>query len=649
MINLNTNLSSQIVQQSMSNATKLLNLSVEQMTTGYKINHAKDNAANYSISTNMSTKISAYEVAESNTSMGLDMLTTAADSLSQIEDKLSRLRALQEQATNGTYGEKSLKAINKEVNALVDEIERLYSTIEYNGINVFRGQELNSETSSFINEVKRRDTSNMTKLSSVLDTEILNGTYSISTKEELIKLSEMTNAGKVAESADFVLSANIDLENIEWSPIGIFTASDDTLFRASFDGNGYIISNLNINNSSANPQGLFGFVSGASIQNVAVENASITSNAYIGVLVGCADMFTNIYNSYCINGEVLGEKYVGGLVGHLKNGSILKNSYTISNVSGKQYVSGLCAVVEGYNTYISGCYAKGEIANTQSNGEIGGLVAVLCQKTKVMDSYFIGSIDSIPYSYSSSGGLIGTMRGGSVVDGCYAILSNSYVSGGLVGACGFPLVDDIIIKNSYIGGQATCVRGILLGNLNTDTDAIIENCAYSSSLDLSIPLDGSSRATLRDIKSSQPDYVPFEILTNANVTNYSSRLSWQVGINSGEQSQISIDLDLLLGKIDFLRDIGLDTMTDYLTQIDEILSTVTAKQTEYGAAQNRLMSALEEIAVQRDNLISSRSTLRDADISEVSSQYIQQQILQEASATLLATANQTPSIALGLI
>jgi len=65
--------------------------------------------------------------------------------------------------------------------------------------------------------------------------------------------------------------------------------------------------------------------------------------------------------------------------------------------------------------------------------------------------------------------------------------------------------------------------------------------------------------------------------------------------------------------------------------------------------QNRLESALESIEVNINNLTSSRSTIRDADIAEVSSQYIQQQILQQASATLMATANQMPAIALQLI
>ncbi len=80
-----------------------------------------------------------------------------------------------------------------------------------------------------------------------------------------------------------------------------------------------------------------------------------------------------------------------------------------------------------------------------------------------------------------------------------------------------------------------------------------------------------------------------------------------------------------------------------------MIRTVSAKQTEFGSTQNRLESALEEISVQYENLLSSRSTLRDADIAEESSAYIRNQILQQASATLLATANQTPSIALQLL
>lgn len=80
-----------------------------------------------------------------------------------------------------------------------------------------------------------------------------------------------------------------------------------------------------------------------------------------------------------------------------------------------------------------------------------------------------------------------------------------------------------------------------------------------------------------------------------------------------------------------------------------MIANVNVKQTELGAVENRLMSALEQINVSYDNLVSTQSTIRDADIAEESSEYIRNQILQQASATLLATANQTPSIALQLL
>ena len=95
-------------------------------------------------------------------------------------------------------------------------------------------------------------------------------------------------------------------------------------------------------------------------------------------------------------------------------------------------------------------------------------------------------------------------------------------------------------------------------------------------------------------------------------------------------------------KSDITSDRALDAIMKFTAQLSE-------KSTQLGAAENRLQSAIESIEVNIENLTSSLSTIRDADIAEVSSQYIQQQILQQASATLLATANQSPSIALQLI
>ena len=82
--------------------------------------------------------------------------------------------------------------------------------------------------------------------------------------------------------------------------------------------------------------------------------------------------------------------------------------------------------------------------------------------------------------------------------------------------------------------------------------------------------------------------------------------------------------------------------------INAFLDTLNTKSTELGAVKNRLDNAMESTLVQLENLTSSHSTIKDADIAEVSSEYIKQQILQQV-ATLLATANQQPSITLALI
>ena len=92
-----------------------------------------------------------------------------------------------------------------------------------------------------------------------------------------------------------------------------------------------------------------------------------------------------------------------------------------------------------------------------------------------------------------------------------------------------------------------------------------------------------------------------------------------------------------------------DKPADMLATIDTMINTISSRITTLGAAQNRIESAIESIGVQSENITSSLSTLRDADVAEESSNYIKSQILQQASATLLATANQTPSIALNLL
>ena len=154
MLNINTNLTGLIVQSNLKTSTGGLNRAIERLSSGFKINHAKDNAANFAIANNISFKITSLSVAEENTAMGLELITTASESLSLIEERLSRLRMLQTYVENGTYGADSLAAINTECNSIVDEIEKIYGTTQYNNINLFQPTQITevhnaSETTVF--------------------------------------------------------------------------------------------------------------------------------------------------------------------------------------------------------------------------------------------------------------------------------------------------------------------------------------------------------------------------------------------------------------------------------------------------------------------------------------------------------------------
>ena len=138
-LTINTNISSMVAQQNLAKATGSLNQAIERMTTGYKINHAGDNAAGYSIARNWETQLGSLDVAADNAATGADMMTTLEDHYSLISTHLQRVRDLTEQAANGTYGADSLAAIKSEITARLDEVDRIAANCEFNGRHLMNG------------------------------------------------------------------------------------------------------------------------------------------------------------------------------------------------------------------------------------------------------------------------------------------------------------------------------------------------------------------------------------------------------------------------------------------------------------------------------------------------------------------------------
>ncbi len=583
MISINTNLSSFIIQSNLKTSTNGLNQAIERMTTGFKLNHAKDNAANFSISTSITTKLGAYNTAEENAMMGLDLVQTASSSIQQMSNLVSHLRSLTIESKNGTLGTEALNALNSEASAIIEELLRIQNSTQYNGIYLLNGNKSPNATTQpsnakFIKKVEKYDTTTTTKLSDVSEDDVLDaGTYSISTTDELFKLSKMNNSGKINANTEFVLANNIVFDgNESFSPIGTYANP----FIANFNGNGYVIENLRIN-SSSDYIGLFGNVESEMIKNVGLENVAIDSSG------SCT----------------------GGLIGRIAgtNGThtAIENCYTTGNISNtSEYTGGLVGLDLFGN--ISSCYSTCEMSGNERTG--GLLGSAFISTLNIENSCFAGSVKGSSYV----GGMVGS--------GVLVNFNNCYVNGKVKG--GGP-------RNGFVGGNANYTR--------FENSYVTQNSGLKKSGLKNQELLSNTKLNHLIKTGALPDYQNIAPILELNL---------QIGINDENASTLPILFNT--ADIEYLQNLDLSD-NDALDIIDEVLNDLNCKNVSLGALENRLMSAIESIGVSIDNLTSTQSTIRDADIANLSSEYIRNQILQQAAATLLATANQTPAIALQLL
>lgn len=136
---INYNLSAQLANVSLKRADAKMTASLQQLSSGYKINKAADDSAGMAISNKMRSQIRALEQASRNADDGTSIIRTAEGALSEIEAMLQRTRELSVQAANDTYTVDDRYSIQKEIDELLDEVDRIASTTDFNGTNLLDG------------------------------------------------------------------------------------------------------------------------------------------------------------------------------------------------------------------------------------------------------------------------------------------------------------------------------------------------------------------------------------------------------------------------------------------------------------------------------------------------------------------------------
>lgn len=211
------------------------------------------------------------------------------------------------------------------------------------------------------------------------------GTCHISNGAQLAWLAQTVNEQGKSFTSKVVLDNDIDLGDYSWTPI----AKEKTKnFAGRFDGNGFTVRGLYIDDATLSYAGLFGFVQGlstsiASIENLVVEG-TVMSNKYVGGIAGDVDKYAGV--DRCANyASVKGESYVGGVVGYLSASAkcTLTNSYNVGDISGGSNVGG----VVGYNNAsaeMQNIFSVGQVSETATSGAcVGGTT----KKNKLVNAF----------------------------------------------------------------------------------------------------------------------------------------------------------------------------------------------------------------------------------------------------------------------
>ena len=331
--------------------------------------------------------------------------------------------------------------------------------------------------------------------------------YQIANGAELAYLASSVNNGETYESKNFVLTANIDLNGLPWTPIAnsfsdaLFGGSDYRVFAGNFDGKGYTISNVSIGSETtpleSDVLGLFGATEGK-ISNLNLDTVSIHGVAKIasGYVVGIAGGLVGSSSGFIENCHV---------TGLAMDMSAPSNGYAAA-----YWVGGLVGALDGAQL-INECSVSGSITEKAGKGSIGGLIGELGKAAKITYSRsdVTVNVKADYYGGANVGGFIGKGNGKTdaerIIRNCYAtgnVTGGAYTGGFAGGLWG------LNIKNCYASGNVSQAAAAMASFVGTDASdpnyyGSITNCFATGSVTGSSPFryafamqDAMNRSTI---------------------------------------------------------------------------------------------------------------------------------------------------------
>lgn len=604
---INTNVASLNAQRNLNTSQTQLATSLQRLSSGLRINSAKDDAAGLAISERFTTQVRGLNQAVRNANDGISLAQTAEGALGETGNSLQRIRELAIQSANSTNSASDRAALNAEAQQLLAEVQRIGQTTQFNGQN------------------------------------ILDGSFA---------------------SAQFQVGANANqtisfgISGATTNLLGAYQASGTAVTSSAFDGAGFTINGVEIGVSAATS------AAGVTADSATAKATAINSKAnQTGVSATATSTVSGsapVARAGLTSGALLVNGIaVGAIAGDVSAVTQGRNAATAINAVTNQ--SGVTATADASTGALTLTASDGRnIVLTSSAATAAGAQAI--QNATGLDisaganaSGNETSTLTFAVANSNAAGGITTANGGgdtiTIGERTYQFTIDGTVAAGNVAvtlAAGAAETVAIANLKTAINAEHTAGRTAVQGGATTGTTLVVTSDKLGTGT-LAIAESATNAAAIAPGAASGGTAAADGTgMTTRGTLTLSSSASFTVGgadVAYGGLSAASASLTRL-DTVNISTTAGANAAISIL---DGALSQVTSIRADLGAVQNRFSSTVANLQTTSENMSASRSRILDTDYALETALLTRGQILQQAGTAILAQANSLPQNVLSLL
>ena len=620
---INTNITSLIGQQNLNKSQSSLQTAMERLSSGSRINSAKDDAAGQAIANRMSSQITGLSQAQRNANDGISVAQTTEGALNQVNDNLQRIRELTVQAQNGTNSDDDLESIQNEIGQRLNEINRISEETSFNGVKVLQND------SSLKIQVGSNDGEAISiNLKAITSTTLGMSGFDVTNTLSSDSLEEVTSGGTVDTTATASIQAN------SYTPTaGTASLAAEGVY-AKTSGGGYVV--------KAEDGNYYDLAVNDNTGDLTWDSAS---TAVAASDVDVSQAVTSIDETVDVSSVTVA--YQGSDTTLADGTTTVSGLYKRNDVAAEE-------ITDPANDKLTGYATKGndgkfyEVEVSVDTGAVGYDSAD--SSTWTMQATVVGTTatNGTDATEVSAGNIVNTAAADSeVVVGQTAITSNDDLQNLALDSA--PTASNLY---ALADGSGYAVEASD-GNYYSATVATDGKVTWDSSTTAVSAGDVDvSGGTVSEVKTGTTTVTPSGLGSGESLHqimdsdgNGTGEYVVKGTDSRGNTVYSSATLDTTTGNVTK----GDAVTVDPLAQLDNALKSVDSLRSDLGAIQNRFDSAITNLSTTETNISAARSRIEDADYATEVANMTKNQILQQAGTSVLAQANQLPQSVLSLL